>query len=186
MAKRAKTRFSVLRAVLFLFVSLMLGFGIYSWNARSLMGNRLPMPFGYGCAVVLSGSMEPALSVNDLVLVRQTQEISIGDIVVYQSGGSLIIHRVTAVNGDEITTQGDANNIADPAVSRSDIKGVLAARIPRAGAVIRVLKNPICILLILAAAVFLLERSYRKEAQPDDEALERLKEEIRKLKEDRE
>ena len=59
-----------LRAALVIVVSLVIGFNLYSWNARSLTGNVLPMPFGYGAAVVLSGSMEPAISVDDLIVVK--------------------------------------------------------------------------------------------------------------------
>ena len=45
-----------------------MGINVYLWNASSLAGNAMPMPFGFGMAVVLSGSMEPVLSVNDLLL----------------------------------------------------------------------------------------------------------------------
>ena len=52
MAKKLK---AILRTVFLVAVALVLGVNVYLWNARSLMGNALPMPFGYGCAVVLSG-----------------------------------------------------------------------------------------------------------------------------------
>ena len=59
------------RSALLIFVSLIVGVNIYLWNAQSLMGNALPMPFGYGAAVVLSGSMEPTFSTGDLILVKE-------------------------------------------------------------------------------------------------------------------
>ena len=55
------------RLLCYLLISLVLGGTAYSWNARRLAGNAMPMPFGVGLSVVLSGSMEPTLSVNDLI-----------------------------------------------------------------------------------------------------------------------
>ena len=45
---------SVARITIIIFVSLVVGFNLYNWNAKSLMGNALPMPMGYGAAVTLT------------------------------------------------------------------------------------------------------------------------------------
>ena len=52
----------------------MIGFNVYLANAYGLVGNQLPMPFGYGAAVVLSGSMEPEFSEGDLILIKETKD----------------------------------------------------------------------------------------------------------------
>ena len=59
------------RTMLIIFVSLVLGVNLYNWNAKSLMGNVLPMPMGYGAAVVLTGSMEPTIMEDDLIIVAE-------------------------------------------------------------------------------------------------------------------
>ena len=72
----------ILRTLFLIVVSLVLGINIYSWNAKSLTGNVLPMPFGYGGAVVLSGSMEPTIAVDELIIVKAEDGYEVGDIVV--------------------------------------------------------------------------------------------------------
>ena len=91
---------SFVRVLVLAVVSLVLGFNLYQWNARSLTGNVLPMPFGYGCAVVLTGSMEPTIMTNDLIFVRAETEFEVGDVVVYQSGRMLVVHRIVDIDGE--------------------------------------------------------------------------------------
>jgi signal peptidase len=177
------TVFGILRTLLIFLLALLLGVKLYTWNATSLVGNSMPMPFGYGVSVVLSGSMEPVLSVNDLVILKETQDVEIGDVIVYESGSELIIHRVQSVDGDTITTKGDANNIADESFDRSCIRGKMIASFPAVGGLVRTLKTPAGTIVLLAAAFLLLELSYRRESGEDDEIRE-LKEEIRRLKDE--
>ncbi len=87
-------------------------------------GNELPMPFGIGMSVVLSGSMDPELKVNDLIFVRKTDEIKVGQVVVFQTKtGVLTVHRIVKIEGDTVTTKGDANTSEDPPITKADIKG---------------------------------------------------------------
>jgi signal peptidase len=174
---------AVLRALLLGMLALLLGIRLYAWNAKSLVGNSLPMPFGYGASVVLSGSMEPVLSVNDLVLIKETQDIAPGDIIVYESGGALIIHRVQSVDGDTVTTRGDANNVADEPFDVSNVRGKMVAVFPVVGGLARILKTPVGTAALLAAAFVLIELSYRSERRQDDDEMEEIKAEIRRLKE---
>ena len=177
---------SIARTALLIFVGLVLGVNVYLWNARSLTGNRMPMPFGIGAAVVLSGSMEPELSVNDLVLIREESSYEVGDIIVYQSGGSLVIHRIEAMDDDTVTARGDANNVEDAPIRLSAIKGTVFGHIPHVGALVRLLKTPAVTFGLVAAAILMVEMSFRKEKEKGDDELERIKEEIRKLKEEQE
>lgn len=66
--KQLKT---ALRMLTLLILGVFLGVRFYVWNAQSLTGNAVPMPFGIGASVVLSGSMEPALSVGDLLIFTE-------------------------------------------------------------------------------------------------------------------
>ena len=170
--------------VLMVIAGLVFGLNIYRWNAAALAGNTLPMPFGTGVAVVLSGSMEPALKVDDLIIVREAENYEVGDIVVYQSGHTLIVHRVIAKDGETVVTQGDANNIADDPIQINTIKGKVVARVPAVGALINALKSPAGSLIVLLAAFALTELSFRREKSEDDKKLEAIKEEIRRLREE--
>lgn len=170
-----------LRRLLLVIISLVIGVNLYLWNAQSVLNNTLPMPFGYGFAVVMSGSMEPALRVDDLVVIHAREEYRVGDIIVFQSGNERIIHRIVAIDGETVQTKGDANNVPDAPVALSEVKGTLVLRLPGAGVIARALRNPLGIVIVLAVAFVLLEMSYRKQREEKDENQERLKDEIRRL-----
>lgn len=170
-------------AALLIAAGLTLGLSLYYGVIAKLAGDALTMPFGTGAAVVLSGSMSPTLEVNDLVLVQEKEHYEVGDIVVYQSGNSLVVHRVAALEGTQIITRGDANNVSDAPVDISAVKGTVVIRIPHLGAVINILKLPAVEILLLAGACILLGSSFKKENRAaEEENLDEMKEEIRRLK----
>ena len=175
------------RYILLVLIGLLLGINIYILNARTITGNQLPMPFGLGLASVQSGSMEPVLYKGDLLLVKERQDYAEGDIVVYQSEGLLVVHRIIDIDGRAVTTQGDANNIPDESFDIDCIKGEVVLRMPAAGYVIDFLKTPAgVIVLILLAALFLEISSMRdkKRRQQDAKAvrIRQLQEEIERLR----
>ena len=173
----------ILRIVALSLVGIFLGFNIYMWNAQSLTGNAMPMPFGFGAAIVLSGSMEPTLSVDDLIFVKEQESYAVDDVVVFQNGGILVVHRIIEMKEDGLViTQGDANNAPDEEMEISRIKGVVIGHIPNAGGIVRLIKSPIVSIGLLAVAVFLLERSYRKEKEKGENEMDAIKAEIRRLK----
>ncbi len=163
-------------------LGVILGVSVYLANARGLAGNQMPMPFGFGAAVVLSGSMEPALGVNDVILVRESDRYEVGDVVVYQSGKSLIVHRIISRDGETAVTQGDANNVADAPIEISVIKGKVIARIPGLGLVVNALKTPVGILIVLIAAFAMTNLSFRRKKDRDEKELDSIKAEIQRLK----
>lgn len=176
---------STTRIILLVFAALTVGLNIYTVNALRIGGNAVPMPFGVGAAVVLSGSMEPELSVGDLLIVLDSSSYEIGDVVVYQDGNIAVTHRIVRFSDEEeIVTQGDANNTEDDPISAEAIKGEVVAVIPFVGYVINAIKTPIVTICILALAVFLLERSFRAEKQTDNEKLDSIKAEIERLKQE--
>ena len=180
--KNPKKKFNILRILLLGFVGIFAGVNLYLWNANTVVGNTMPMPFGYGMAVVLSGSMEPDLSVDDVIIVRETKDYTVGETVVYQNGATPVVHQIISIDGDTVITKGKANNAADDPITMDMIKGEVIYVIPNGGSVIRTVKTPAGVIIILAAAFFLLELSYRKEKKKDDDDLEAIKAEIRRLK----
>ncbi len=184
--KAGKKRTVLWRRLGLAVLGLILGVGVYFANAREIAGNQLPMPFGFGAAIVLSGSMEPALSVNDLILVHQTQDYQVGDIVVYQSGQSLISHRIVQMDEETAVTQGDANNTSDDPIRVSDIKGVVVGCIPAAGIFVYALRKPVLIVVVFLCILLFSSLSFRREKDEDEKRLEEMREEIRRLREEQE
>ena len=177
-----KLRRFLSRLVPILIISLVLGGSAYTWNARTVGQNAMPMPFGIGVSVVLSGSMEPTLSVNDLVIVRPAESYEPGDIIVYQSGRSLVIHRLLETDGTTAVTKGDANNTADEPIPVYCIKGRLVKVLPGVGGALEIIQSLPGTLAILALALFFLLRSHRSEEKEAAAETEQLRQEIEKLK----
>lgn len=174
---------TLLRRVLLVVCGIALGVNVYLANARSLAGNQLPMPFGVGAAIVLTGSMEPTVPAGALIVVREQQtDPAVGDIVVYQNGGSLVVHRVISVDGDSITTRGDANNAPDEPIPLSAVRGTVLFHIPHAGSVVSLIKSPVGTICILAAAIALVEIPHRRGKEKDDEERQKIIDEINRLK----
>ncbi len=187
--KKAEKKFPVklvLRIIALCAVVLFLAYNIYLWNVQSMQGVAFPMPFGVGAAVVLSGSMEPVLSVDDLIVVIAREDYQVDDVVVYQSGSVLVVHRVVAVDGQTVTTKGDANPVADEPMDMAAVKGKVVGMISGAGALVKILKTPTANIALLAVAVVLMEASYRKEKQKGIDEMEKIKDEIRRLKDEQE
>ena len=177
-----KARRIIFRIVIIVIIGVVLGSVVYTINAKRVMHDEFPMPLGFGVSVVLTGSMEPTLKVNELVFVVKADEYKEGDIVVYQKDNELIIHRIMLIDGDQVVTQGDNNNTADEPFPAASIKGKLKFSIPYVGLIIRGIKSVPGVIIILALSIFLMHRSWQKEKNDGDSELDAIKEQIRQLK----
>lgn len=173
----------VLRYLIMGILAATVGINLYSFNAARLAGNQLPMPLGFGAAVVLSGSMEPELSVNDLIIVSDADSYERNDIVVYQEGRTLVVHRIISIDGETVVTKGDANNVEDAPIQLSAIKGKVIFHIPFVGNIVGALKTPVGTLAILVAIVLLLEIPRQNEKKRDNAEKQKIIDEIKRLKE---
>ena len=150
----------------------------------------LSMPFGFGASFVLSGSMEPEISTDDLVFVKKPGKLQVGDVVLYNTGGSNVLHRITYIDGDIITTKGDANNTEDKPFSKSAVLGVYIGKIPSGGKIIRFVTNPpfvmaVVFLLMTAAVIWMFVEDHRERKKLDSikaeiESIKAENEELRK------
>lgn len=150
----------------------------------------LSMPFGFGASFVLSGSMEPEISTDDLVFVKRADELHVGDVVLYNTGGSNVLHRITKIDGDIITTKGDANNTEDKPFSKSAVLGVYIGKMPSGGKMIRFVTNPpfvmaVVFLLMAAAVIWMFVEDHRERKKLDSikaeiESIKAENEELRK------
>lgn len=173
----------IYRIIIALVVSVILGLSIYVVNVKKITEKKLFMPFDKTIAVVLTGSMAPTITESDLIVIEKTDDYQIDDIVVYQDGAKLVVHRIVKIEGDQIRTSGDANNgsLDDPIV-KEQIYGEVIDIIPFLGLIFKVLKSPIGIVTITGLAIYLLVLSYRKEKEEKSNQLQDIKKEIEKLK----
>ncbi len=104
-------------------------------------------------AVIISGSMNPALDMGDITIVKEVPpfEISVGDIIQYQAGdGTTITHRVIDINSQEGTgyfiTRGDANSVPDTPVYSMQVNGKVILILPKIGWIVIYMKMFISLL----------------------------------------
>ena len=180
--EKRRIKISPARVLIIVLSGLLMGLCVYVINANLFAGNSMPMPFGVGAGVVLSGSMEPELSVDDLIIVRKAGEYSVGDVVVYRSGRMSVVHRIVSADEKTVVTKGDANNAADAPISPSDIDGRVVCSIPKAGVVVDFLRTPLGVVIILGAAFLLLELSFRREQTQGNREIEEIRAEIVRLR----
>ncbi len=97
---------------------------------------------------IISGSMEPAIHVYDVVVnvaVKSPEDIKVGDVITFESTSSIskgltVTHRVQdikIVNGRyEYVTKGDYNPVADSSTAKyENVLGKVAFKIPQLGRV---------------------------------------------------
>ena len=173
---------ALLRYLFVVIASALVGYSAYSVNASKLAGDTVPMPFGVGAAVVMSGSMEPVYSVGDILIVVKSDSFSIGDVIVYQTGRTAVAHKIVAFTDGKIVTKGEANNTEDDPIPFDSVKGKVLFAIPKVGSVVDFIRTPFGTISIIAVALFLLDRSYKSEKSKEDSDVTALKTEIEKLK----
>ena len=80
--------------------------------------------FGQRPTIIITGSMEPNIKVNSVVMLEPVEfkDIEVGDIVRYTSHrGFSVLHRVKTKTTSYLTTQGDANARPDEFVVTADM-----------------------------------------------------------------
>lgn len=98
----------------------------------------LPGFMGYEVYNVVSGSMEPEIPVGSLIYVSPAlpEEVGVGDVIAFESGGSVVTHRVVKnrqLEGDFVT-KGDTNEKEDlNPVPYEELIGLVAHSIPYLG-----------------------------------------------------
>ena len=102
-------------AILYIIVAIIIVFSLISATHLSLFGCRV---FRVG-----SGSMEPCLKTNDLVIIKKFDDYNIGDIVTYTDKGIYVTHRIISKKNNTFVTKGDANSAEDEPIYKNSIVG---------------------------------------------------------------
>jgi len=124
---------------------------------------EIPLVLGYGNAVVISGSMEPAIYPGDIVIIRKQNDYDVGDIITFKLR-SHITHRIIERTTGGFITQGDANNTRDAEINEDQVVGKVVRVIPKAGHVIFFLQDTrnLIIIALISLTVITFVEIYRK------------------------
>jgi signal peptidase I len=136
---------------------------------------QTPSIMGYSMFRVMTGSMEPTIPTDSLIVVRETdpEELAVGDVISFYSrdptlSGAVNTHRILKIDqeGDQLyfTTKGDANNVADQYITQeSDLVGRVVFVSAFLGIAVRLLSNPLIFVpVILLPLVIILVLNLRQ------------------------
>jgi signal peptidase I len=143
-------------------------FSLFSWIAVPVLvllifysvGSNTTFFNGYNSYLVQSGSMEPTISIGDLLITHKKSIYQKSDVVTFysQETNRIVTHRIidTKEGKDgQFITKGDANNEEDEyQISNSNIIGKVVFKIPKLGFLINFAQSAIglTILILVPAA----------------------------------
>ena len=118
--------------------------------------------FGYSVFNVATGSMEPTIKQNDIIIVKTTNQYQEKDIITFEKDGDYITHRIININDNNIITKGDANNTNDVAISKDAVVGKVVKILHNAGIWQKILTSPkVIIMIFLTLVLFDFAFSYK-------------------------
>lgn len=132
--------------------------------------DKVPSFLGYKFFVILTGSMEDTLNIEDFIITKEVKDtqLNIGDIISFKEKNTIITHRITQINNEGnikiFTTKGDNNNTEDLyKVTQDKIEGKYIFKIPYMGKVLKFLQSIWGILLLILIPVTTIITSFRRE-----------------------
>ena len=112
---------------------------IASWLCfdKFVLKHQVPSIFGYSSLMVATGSMSGTIEEGDLIIIKDTGDYKIGDIVTFFQDGDDIptTHRIYNIDEEgKWVTRGDANNSFDKrSITSDEIIGEVVLVIPYVG-----------------------------------------------------
>jgi len=122
----------------------------------AVSGKEMPLIFGYGKAVVATGSMEPVIEPGDMIIFHEQGNYEAGDIVVFEAE-NFVTHRIIETTENGFITQGDANNKDDGEIHGEQIIGKVVYIVPKVGYIVDFIKSPFGMLVLVIGLLVLIE-----------------------------
>ena len=148
----------ILQILILVIVGIVLLANLYRLAAREIFKVDASTVFGYSSAVVLTGSMSGTIEPDDLIITHKQSDYMVGDVVMYQTDGTPVTHRIVSESDKGYRTKGDANNTDDGTdIPKEAVVGKVVLVIPKIGAAIRLARTPIGMLSLFAAIILITE-----------------------------
>ena len=151
LTKIAKILINILH-ILLIIIALVL---IYNIIQLKIFNKPYMNVFGYSVFQVKTGSMSGTLEEDDIIVVKITKDVKENDIITFVKDEVIITHRITKIEGDQIITQGDANNSEDKSITTNDIIGKVTFTFKNIAIWKKVLMTPQVYILIVMTLVLL-------------------------------
>ncbi len=160
-------------ALVFLALSvLFMGITAYRAAFVALFPSKLPFFCNYTHALVLSGSMEPTLSMGDMVICKREEGYQINDVIIYydEQCGEFVMHRIVGNALEGFITKGDFNPDNDPLpVRKENIQGKVVRTIPNMKTVRDIAVGALLVLLVEHGVKLIVDSCKTKSQEGDKE-----------------
>lgn len=170
--KMIKQLISIILNIFLVITTFILGVLIYNYVQTKILKKDYCNFFGYTAFKVVTGSMADTINIGDIVIVKvknDKDEFNLQDIIVFKQDDSIITHRIVSIEGDNITTKGDANNTNDETVSKNQIIGKVTKVITNLEVWKKVFTNPsVFISIIITVSLFAVAFSLEDNNPKDD------------------
>ena len=154
--KTVKLSIKILKTVVVCALSFALLLNLVGIGKKLLLRERIPLTFGYGDAIVISGSMSPTILPGDMIILQKQETYEVNDIVTFLSD-SPVTHRIVEKTSGGYITQGDANDSRDSEIEQSQVIGKVIKIIPDAGSVVFFFQSPLGLVILLLGLFALIE-----------------------------
>lgn len=132
--------------------------------ALLLIVSTFPITGNYKIMTVISGSMEPAIKMGSVVVVKPASDYKIGDIITFgpatktKAPTTHRIYDIKVADGNPVyITKGDANNSPDTKeIQKKDVIGKVLFDVPYVGYAVDFAKKPIGFSLIIIVPAALI------------------------------
>ena len=142
--------------------------------------------FGCRAYIIKTNSMEPDISIGDIIITRKTseEELNKGDVITFRRNGEVITHRIVNIeeteNGKKYITKGDNNNVEDlEKITYEEIEGKKFITIPYLGKFIMFIENQIIFFIIVLVLLILyfykIQLQEKKENRREKKKIEQSK-----------
>lgn len=135
--------FSILLNVLITIVVICLIFAVYNFVQLKVLKKDYVNYFGYTYFNTISGSMEDTINIDDYVIVKITDKVKEDDIITFKVDDMIVTHRIVRVEGEQLVTRGDANNVDDKPISNEQVIGKVVYIGRNIGKYVKLITEPV-------------------------------------------
>lgn len=190
--KIEKTIKKIIKTIMLAILITLLISNIIMFYQTNIKHTEIPQVAGISVFNIVSGSMEPTININDLIVIKKCKESEIEneDIITYKKdNGTVVTHRVISKNKENgeivYVTKGDNNPVEDNGVVKySQVHGKYLFKIKGIGGFVEKLqKNNGLISVAIAIIIFVILKNGR-DKKKETRKIAREKYDIKKKREE--
>ena len=145
----------------YILLTLVITLSVYIFVVSEVLKKDYVNIFGYTYFTVATDSMTGTIDINDIIIVKIDDDVNTNDIICYYNAeGVIITHRIVNINGNMITTKGDALNVVDDRFYRSSVIGKVI-KIFKPSFIIGFLS--LCLIIVIVLIIFSLGKKKNKD-----------------------